>query len=544
MAKPTGFMDYKRVENGNVAPLERICNFKEFHPKLDEKPRREQAARCMNCGVPMCQSAIKLGGMVTGCPLHNYIPEWNDALFNGQFDMAAWRLLKTSSFPEFTGRVCPALCEKACNLGNPVVECPQSGCIETTFNGPVTVHDNELYIIEKAFETGYMKPQIPAHRSGKKVAVIGAGPAGLAAADWLNRRGHSVTVFEREDKAGGLLMYGIPNMKLDKKIVDRRIELMKAEGVEFIFNADVGRSYSASQIMQDFDSVALCCGAKKARTLTASGMDQLASAKAGAAGGVMFAVDFLKAVTKSVIATSGALEKIGIEPANKQISQMLLQDFGIEVEGKDVVIVGGGDTGNDCCGSAIRLGCKSVTQIEMMPCPPIERAANNPWPQWPKILKVDYGAEESIAKFGHDPRVYETTVKEVISENGHITKVRTVEVEFQTVDGKRQLVERAGTEKTLPCDLLLVAAGFVGCEEYTAQAFGTELGPRGTVITPVVECSRSECIETTFTASETGYATSVPKIFTAGDMHRGQSLVVWAIAEGRECARQIDEYLK
>ncbi len=515
MAKPTGFMDYKRVENGNVPPLERITNFKEFHPKLDEKARREQAARCMNCGVPMCQSAIKLAGMVTGCPLHNYIPEWNDALYNGQFDMAAWRLLKTSSFPEFTGRVCPALCEKACNCGSPVVG-----------DGPVTVHDNELFIIEKAFETGYMKPEIPKNRSGKKVAVIGAGPAGLACADWLNRRGHNVTVFEREDKAGGLLMYGIPNMKLDKKIVDRRIELMKAEGVEFIFNADVGRSYAASHILQDFDAVALCCGAKKARALTAPGVD---------AKGVMFAVDFLKAVTKSVIATSGVLENIGIAPANKQIDQMLVQDFGIEVEGKDVIIVGGGDTGNDCCGSAIRLGCKSVTQIEMMPCPPVERAANNPWPQWPKTLKVDYGAEESIAKFGHDPRVYETTVKEVISENGHITAVKTIEVEFQTIDGKRQLVERAGTEKTLPCDLLLVAAGFVGCEEYTAQAFGTELGPRGTVA--------SKGDETPELASPNGYATSVPKIFTAGDMHRGQSLVVWAIAEGRECARQIDSFL-
>ena len=550
MAKPTGFMDYKRVENGNVAPLERITNFKEFHPKLDEKARREQAARCMNCGVPMCQSAMKLSGMVTGCPLHNYIPEWNDALYNGQFDMAAWRLLKTSSFPEFTGRVCPALCEKACNLGNPVVvesgssvvecprspvvECPRSGCIETTCNGPVTVHDNELFIIEKAFETGYMKPEIPAKRSGKKIAVIGAGPAGLACADWLNRRGHSVILFEREDKAGGLLMYGIPNMKLDKKIVDRRIELMKAEGVEFVFNADVGHDYAASQILQDFDAVALCCGAKKARALTAPGVD---------ARGVMFAVDFLKAVTKSVIATSEALEKIGIEPANKQIDQMLVQDFGIEVEGKDVIIVGGGDTGNDCCGSAIRLGCKSVTQIEMMPCPPVERAANNPWPEWPKILKVDYGAEESIAKFGHDPRVYETTVKEVISENGHITAVKTIEVEFKMIDGKRQLVEREGTEKTLPCDLLLVAAGFVGCEEYTAQAFGVELGPRGTVSTPVQDNVVSIRPSGYSTTGET-YATTVPKVFTAGDMHRGQSLVVWAIAEGRECARQIDDYLK
>ena len=524
MAKPTGFMDYKRIENGNVPALERIKNFEEFHPKLDEKARREQAARCMNCGVPMCGSAIKLKGMVTGCPLHNYIPEWNDALYNGQFDMAAWRLLKTSSFPEFTGRVCPALCEKACNCGSPVVG-----------EGAVTVHDNELFIIEKAFETGYMKPEIPGHRSGKKIAVIGSGPSGLACADWLNRRGHNVTVFEREDKAGGLLMYGIPNMKLDKKIVNRRIELMKAEGVEFIFNADVGKTFAASQILQDFDAVALCCGAKKARALSAIGLDKINTGKKGAAGGVMFAVDFLTAVTKSVVSTNEALEQICIKPANKQIDQMLNQNFGIEVEGKNVIIVGGGDTGNDCCGSAIRLGCNSVTQIEMMPCPPVERASDNPWPEWPKILKIDYGAEESIEKFGKDPRVYETTVKEIFSENGHITGVKTIEVEFKTIDGKRQLVERAGTEKTLPCDLLLVAAGFTGCEEYTAQAFGVDLGVRGTVA--------SSGIETPELASPNGYATSVSKIFTAGDMHRGQSLVVWAIAEGRECARQIDSFL-
>ncbi len=510
MAKATGFMDYKRIENGNIAPLERIKNFREFHPKLDEKTRREQAARCMNCGVPMCQSALKLKGMVTGCPLHNYIPEWNDALFNGQFDMAAWRLLKTSSFPEFTGRVCPALCEKACNCGNPVVEAGQEG------GGPVTVHDNELFIIEKAFETGYMKPQPPAKRSGKKIAVIGAGPAGLAAADSLNRRGHSVTVFEREDKAGGLLMYGIPNMKLDKKIVDRRIALMKAEGVEFVFNADVGRSTSADHILNQYDAVALCCGAKKARALNVKGEDSL---------GVFFAVDFLKSVTKCVIATQEALSTIDMEPANEQIGQMLLDRWGIAVKGKHVVIVGGGDTGNDCTGSAIRLGAESVTQIEIMPCPPEKRASNNPWPEWPKVLKVDYGAEESIAKFGHDPRIYETTVKEIISEDGKITAVRTVQVEFQMIDGKRQLVERSDTEETLPCDLLLIAAGFTGCEEYTAQAFNVELGPRGTV------------------ASKDGYVTRLEKVFTAGDMHRGQSLVVWAISEGRECARQIDDFL-
>ncbi len=522
MGKPSGFLDYKRVENGNVPPMERICNFEEFHPKLDEKARRDQAARCMNCGVPMCGSAIKLAGMVTGCPLHNFIPEWNDALYRGQFDMAAWRLLKTSSFPEFTGRVCPALCEKACNCGNPAVD-----------EGAVTVHDNELFIIEKAFETGYMKPQIPDVRSGKKVAVIGAGPAGLAVADALNRRGHSVTVFEREDKAGGLLMYGIPNMKMDKKIVERRIKLMKAEGVEFVFNTDVGRDSDADAILNDFDAVALCCGAKKARPLSAAGVENLATGNAGADGGLMFAVDFLKAVTKTVI--GGKSENKGAAPNNKILAKNLKSTFGIDVEGKDVIVLGGGDTGNDCTGSVIRLGCKSVIQIEMMPCPPLERAENNPWPQWPKVLKTDYGAEESIAKFGHDPRVYKTTIKEVYSQDGHVSGIKTVQVEFKMVDGARKLCEIEGSEKDLPADLILVAAGFLGCEDYTPTAFGTSLTARNTV--------ESVGSATPELASPNGYKTCVEKVFTAGDMHRGQSLVVWAIAEGRECARQIDEYL-
>lgn len=489
MGKNDGFMIYKRVEDSWIEPSSRIKNFKEFHNHLDDRERREQAARCMNCGVPMCQSAIRLAGMVTGCPLHNFIPEWNDALYKGQYDMAAWRLLKTSSFPEFTGRVCPALCEKACNCGN-------GGDIKEA----VTIHDNELYIIEKAFESGYMKPQIPKVRSDKKIAVIGSGPAGLAVADLLNRRGHNVTVYERDDRIGGLLMYGIPNMKLDKKIVERRVNLMKAEGVTFITNADVGRNVDAKQLLSEYDAVALCCGAKKARPLSAQGSE---------AQGIMFAVDWLKSVTKSLL-DSDFSDKNFFDP-----------------KGKHVVILGGGDTGNDCTGSSIRLGAASVTQLEMMPCPPAERQPNNPWPQWPKVLKTDYGAQESIEKFGHDPRVYKTTIKEVYQKDGKVCGIKTVQVEFKNVDGKRTLCEIEGSEKELPADLILIAAGFLGCEDYTANAFGVSLSPRNTVATSGAD----------------SYFTGTDKVFTAGDMHRGQSLVVWAIAEGRECAREIDEYL-
>lgn len=489
MGKNDGFMIYKRVEDSWIEPSSRIKNFKEFHNHLDDRERREQAARCMNCGVPMCQSAIRLAGMVTGCPLHNFIPEWNDALYKGQYDMAAWRLLKTSSFPEFTGRVCPALCEKACNCGN-------GGDIKEA----VTIHDNELYIIEKAFESGYMKPQIPKVRSDKKIAVIGSGPAGLAVADLLNRRGHNVTVYERDDRIGGLLMYGIPNMKLDKKIVERRVNLMKAEGVTFITNADVGRNVDAKQLLSEYDAVALCCGAKKPRPLSAQGSE---------AQGIMFAVDWLKSVTKSLL-DSDFSDKNFFDP-----------------KGKHVVILGGGDTGNDCTGSSIRLGAASVTQLEMMPCPPAERQPNNPWPQWPKVLKTDYGAQESIEKFGHDPRVYKTTIKEVYQKDGKVCGIKTIQVEFKNVDGKRTLCEIEGSEKELPADLILIAAGFLGCEDYTANAFGVPLSPRNTVATSGAD----------------SYFTGTDKVFTAGDMHRGQSLVVWAIAEGRECAREIDEYL-
>ena len=489
MGRDNGFLLFSRKENPSVDAIKRAKTFKEFHTYLNEKERKEQASRCMNCGVPMCQSAIKLSGMVTGCPLHNLIPEWNDALYNGEYETAVKRLMATSSFPEFTGRVCPALCEKACNC--------DSGNNGAT--NAVTVHDNELFIIEKAFTEGLIKPRVPKLRTDKNVAVIGSGPAGLAVADMLNRRGHNVTVYERDDRAGGLLQYGIPNMKLDKHVIARRIQLMENEGVSFVYNADVGNNISAQEILSKYDAVALCCGAKKPRPLSVPGSN---------AEGVLFAVDFLKSVTKSLM--------------NSELKDGQFFD----PKGKDVIVVGGGDTGNDCTGTCIRLGASSVTQLEMMPCPPVERAPSNPWPQWPKTLKTDYGQQEAIAAWGNDPRIYETTIKEIYTQDNRVTGIKTVQVEFKTIDGKRQLVEKEGSEKEMKADLILIAAGFLGCEEYTAQAFGTELGPRTTVY-----------------SQANSYKTSVEKVFTAGDMHRGQSLVVWAICEGRECAKEIDTYL-
>ena len=567
MGKVTGFLDYAREENKDVPVEERIKNFKEFHIPLTEEERRKQGARCMNCGVPFCQSGMKLAGMFTGCPLHNLCPEWNDEVYNGHVAHALSRLLKTNNFPEFTGRVCPALCEKA--------------CVEGLDDAPVTTHDNELYIIEKAFQEGYMQPRIPEVRSGKRVAVVGAGPAGLAVADQLNHRGHSVTVFERSDEIGGLLMYGIPNMKLDKSVIRRRRALMEAEGVVFRTGVDVGRetltaaaanadgqkagggageksadasravtnasaealaagkgsAVTAAAILRDYDAVVLACGAKQARGLNVPSIEQ--------AHGIHYAVDYLTSQTK-------ALHEQG-EHA-----------FGIiNAKGKHVVIVGGGDTGNDCCGTAIRQGAKSVTQIEMMPEPPVERAASNPWPEWPKVLKVDYGQQEAIRVFGHDPRVYETTVKGIeTKKDGSIKAVITSKVKFEN----RQMVLVEGTEQKLPCDLLIIAAGFTGCESYVADAFGVALTERHVVKTEAEHYHTESAVKTTAPAAgskdgeksgaasaasgsaakagaSTVTAADTAKIFTAGDMHRGQSLVVWAIAEGRACASEVDAYL-
>ena len=486
MGKPTGFMEYNRKDDMTIPVKERIKNFNEFHTMLSPDERHRQSARCMDCGVPMCQSAIRLKGMVTGCPLHNMIPEWNDEIYHGHERHALDRLCKTSSFPEFTGRVCPALCEKACICGEAAGD-------------SVTIHNNELYLIETAFTNGWMQPRIPASRSGKHIAVIGSGPSGLAAADLLNRRGHSVTVYERDDRVGGLLMYGIPNMKLDKSVIERRRKLMEEEGVTFLCGQDVGQNVNAQDILSEYDAVILACGAKKARSLDSSFHEHKE---------VRYAVDFLTETTKKLLSANETV--LPVEQCTAR--------------GLDVVIVGGGDTGNDCVGTCIRQGAKSVTQLEMMAAPPVNRSADNPWPEWPKVLKTDYGQEEAIVLFGHDPRIYETTVKELLCDRktGKLTAIRTVKVCFKD----RKLTEIPGTEQELPCQLLLVAAGFTGCEDYTAKAFGVDLSARGVVAT-----------------EEDHYHTNVDKVFTAGDMHRGQSLVVWAIAEGRAAAREVDEYL-
>ena len=488
MGKPTGFMEYDRVNSMCQSPAERIKSFDEFHVPLSRQEQQTQGARCMECGVPFCQSGKPIKGMVVGCPLNNLIPEWNDLVFSGQWEEAVNRLLLTNNFPEFTSRVCPALCEKACTCG--------------LHDDPVTVRENENAIIENAYEKGLIKPHKPSVRTGKNVAIVGSGPAGLAAAAQLNKRGHMVTVFEREDRIGGLLMYGIPNMKIDKKIIDRRIDIMVQEGVRFVTNTDIGKKQKAAKLLKDFDAVILACGASNPRDINVQGRD---------AQGIYFAVDFLKSTTKSLLNSN-------------------LQDGNyISAKDKNVIVIGGGDTGNDCVGTSIRHGCKSVVQIEMMPKAPDTRAADNPWPQWPKICKTDYGQEEAIEVLGHDPRIYETTVKEFIkNETGNVTAVKIVKVKF-VIDpetGRRQMQEVEGTEQVLEADLVLIAAGFLGCQSYITESFGVELNARTNVAT-----------------EEGKYQTNVEKVFTAGDMHRGQSLVVWAIREGRDAAKAVDEYL-
>lgn len=488
MGKPTGFMDYERKTAGAEAPKVRIQHFNEFHTHLPKSEQQLQGARCMECGVPFCQSGMMLAGMASGCPLHNLVPEWNDLVYTGNWKQAYNRLKKTNNFPEFTSRVCPALCENACTCG---------------LNGdPVATKENEYAIIENAYTEGYAAARSPKVRTGKKVAVIGSGPSGLATADQLNKRGHLVTVYERSDRIGGLLMYGIPNMKLEKQIVERKVKIMEEEGVTFVTNANVGMDVKADKLLKEYDRVVLACGSSNPRDIKAPGRD---------AEGIYFAVDFLKANTKSLLDSNFADKKY------------------INTKGKDVVIIGGGDTGNDCVGTSIRHGCKSVTQIEMMPKAPDKRAESNPWPQWPKICKTDYGQEEAIAMFGHDPRIYESTVKEFLKDkNGKLKGVRIVKLTWEKDEttGRMNMKEIAGSEQVLDAQIVLIAAGFLGSEKYVTDAFGVAVNERTNVRTAPGQ-----------------YKTNVENVFVTGDMHRGQSLVVWAIREGRETARAVDESL-
>lgn len=488
MAKPTGFMEYKRELPEDRAPLERIKDWNEFHMDFSEEKHRIQAARCMDCGIPFCHSGVLYGPAASGCPLNNLIPEYNDLIYRGLWKEAYYRLRRTNSFPEFTGRVCPALCEGACTLG---INEPQ-----------VTNKLDECTIVEKAYAEGWVVPEPPKTRTGKKVAVVGSGPSGLACADQLNKAGHTVTVFERFDRIGGLLMYGIPNMKLDKKkVVQRRVDLMKAEGVNFVTNTEVGTNYPAEKLLNEFDAVVLCGGATKPRDLKIEGRELK---------GIHFAVDFLRANTKSLLDSNHADNNY------------------INAKGKDVIIIGGGDTGTDCAGTSIRQGCKSVTQLEIMPEKGEERRPNNPWPQWPDIKKTDYAQEESIALFGRDPREYCVTSKKFVGdENGNLREVHTVRVEWKKDDSGRMIpVEIPGTEKIYPAQLVLIAMGFLGPDETVIDKIGVERDARSNA-----------------KADYGKFETNVKGVFAAGDMRRGQSLVVWAINEGRSAARECDRYL-
>ena len=481
-------MEYERETAKAESPLERIKHFNEFHTPLSKEKQRQQAARCMACGIPFCQAGMMIGGMASGCPLNNLVPEWNDLLYNGCYEQAYARLMKTHCFPEFTSRVCPALCEKACTCN---------------LNGdPVSTKENERTIIENAFATGLVKANPPKVRTGKTVAVVGSGPSGLATAMQLNKRGHKVTVFERNDRIGGLLRYGIPNMKLEKQVIDRRVKLMEEEGIEFVTNANIGVDITAEELLQKYDRVVLCCGASNPRDINAPGRD---------AKGIYFAVDFLKATTKSLLDSNFEDHKY------------------IDCKGKTVMVIGGGDTGNDCVGTSIRLGAKNVIQLEMMPKAPDERAANNPWPQWPRVCKTDYGQEEAIAKFGHDPRIYTTTVSEFIkNKNGELVQAKLVKLQSKKDEksGRMMMVPIEGSEEIIDVDIVLIAAGFLGSQKYVTDAFKVNINGRTNVDTAPGK-----------------YQTSVPNVFTAGDMHRGQSLVVWAIREGREAAKAVDESL-
>jgi glutamate synthase (NADPH) small chain len=496
MGKPTGFLEFERETPAARPPLERIRDWGEFHHHTPEDTLRDQGARCMDCGVPFCHTGRVIAGMASGCPLNNLIPEWNDLVFRGRWKEALLRLHRTNNFPEFTGRVCPAPCEGSCVLGIREI--------------PVTIKSIECAIVDKGFAEGWIVPEPPEHRTGRSVAVVGSGPAGLACAAQLNRAGHTVTVFERADRPGGLLMYGIPNMKLDKRLVERRVKLLQDEGVRFVTSTAVGRDLPARRLLEYFDAAVLCGGATAPRDLAAPGREL---------AGIHFAMEFLHGNTKSLLDSRSAphLPVASFVPGPP-----------VSAEGKHVVVIGGGDTGTDCVGTALRQGCRSLMQLEILPQPPLERAPDNPWPQWPKVYKLDYGQEEAAALYGADPRRYAVATKRFVGDaDGRVQEIHTVDIEWVPGgSGRPEPREKPGTERAWPADLVLLALGFLGPERGgLLEQLGVKLDPRGNV------------------AVGDDKMTSVPGVFSAGDMSRGQSLVVWAIAEGRQAARGVDLYL-
>src|SRR5215471_4170744 len=482
MGKPTGFIEHQRASPRLRAAGARLSDWREFHEPEPESLLREQGARCMDCGVPFCHSGATVDGLALGCPINNLIPEWNDLVYRDQWREALDRLLVTNNFPEFTGRVCPAPCEGSCVLG--------------LNDAPVTIKTIEQAIIDKGFASGWIVPRPPAVRTGKQVAIVGSGPAGLACASQLNAAGHSITVFERSDRAGGLLTYGIPNMKLEKSIVQRRLDLLAQEGIRFITATGVGETYDTGRLMDQFDAVVLCGGAARPRDLSVAGRSLR---------GIHFAMEFLYLNTKRLLDSGHADEKF------------------LSAKDRDVIVIGGGDTGTDCVATALRHGCRSLVQFEILPRPPASRCAENPWPQWPKIYRLDYGQQEAAHLFGQDPRTYSVMTREFLGDDpGNVRGVRTIDVEW-TAGGPREV---SGTEKDWRADLVLLALGFLGPEtEGLLSQLGVGVDARGNV------------------AVDAEQMTNVAQVFAAGDMSRGQSLVVWAIADGRRAARGVDRFL-
>jgi glutamate synthase (NADPH) small chain len=486
MGKATGFMEYKREKAKERDPLTRLNDWKEYSTPFSDKALSKQGARCMDCGTPFCHMGMEIDRVTTGCPINNLIPEWNDLVYQGKWKEALDRLLKTNNFPEFTGRVCPAPCEGACTLA--------------ISDPAVTIKNIERTIIDKGFENGWITPRIPEKRTGKKVAIIGSGPAGLASADQLNQAGHSVTVYEKSDRPGGLLMYGIPNMKLEKNVVERRIKLLNQEGIDFITNVEVGKDITAKELQSQYDVVILCTGAQKQRDLIMEGRDSK---------GVHFAMDYLTTTTKSLL------------DSNFKDRQF------INTKGKNVIVIGGGDTGADCVATALRQKANSVVQFGKHPKLPTTRSSENMWPAYPNVFTLDYAYEEAEAKYGKDPRQYSIQTKKIVAdEKGKVKELHTIQMEkVRDKNGNYTFTEIPGTEKVWPADYVFIAIGFEGTEQPLLQQFGVE--------------SSNQKINATYGE----YTTNIEGVFAAGDARRGQSLIVWAINEGREVAHEVDRYL-